>query len=516
MAVEGHLPRLRTMISELQGDSDKPGSLRTGDVIGARVIGHGERAGSIQVQVQGQIMTIDVQANLPQNSLLVGQVLGQEPLEMKFFQGSEGARQLSSEQLTKTLQQQGLPTDSSTLDRARNQLRVLGYIMPDRLEGSDSGSRPTDQIINQLQSILGQELSNQEQSQLLNTLRQESNPSVRNLEVLQSVVGELTGAERSRANDLLQSLQNQLRMVPGRDARTPTSWLQALDLPETVANREVVEQLLDAGIQPDRERVQQLVQFRREGGTVPDNTEQLKQILSMKQQSQLQASDAIELLLTEATREETAQTTADSPMIDIPTDGDEVRQRLQSLGYDLMNRLRREDSVRLDRLLTLLQNQSTQQDGSDDDDGGFRRQVLRHLAASSLKEDEVFLFIPFQVNEETHFAQLRFRDEREEEGDGDPDRWSLTIELELTNLGRMRLHLRHRLPRLTLTVETEAARTAESFRQRRDDLIRELEQLGYEPVVQVSHQPDFEDRDMVSEALTDLPEPIRPSFEARA
>jgi hypothetical protein len=112
-------------------------------------------------------------------------------------------------------------------------------------------------------------------------------------------------------------------------------------------------------------------------------------------------------------------------------------------------------------------------------------QILKHSLASRAEDGSIYLFVPFQDGDQSKMMQVRFEDQRDSDQQAVDHSWGVTLDVSLSMLGDLRIHARRREDRLGVRFEADQSNAARLIREHREQLESMLDDLGYDPQVQV-------------------------------
>lgn len=174
---------------------------------------------------------------------------------------------------------------------------------------------------------------------------------------------------------------------------------------------------------------------------------------------------------------------------------DDILRVLKQLGFDLERQVtkqpaRASDSLRaqLTNLQQTLSEVATEQiqnfveSGNTDLQNESRRvlsQLFKFSMSSVAEDNSIYLFVPFPDGDETGLMRMRFQDESEGESIDD-EQWSVTINLELSQLGSLRVGAKRHKQKLNLDFRARDKSTLSLLRDRSGELTDVLSERGFD------------------------------------
>lgn len=182
-----------------------------------------------------------------------------------------------------------------------------------------------------------------------------------------------------------------------------------------------------------------------------------------------------------------------------PTGGEEgskdLLRVLKQLGFDLERQVVNQPEQASDSLrsqLTQLQQtlsevaaekiQQFVESGNSELQNESRRvlsQLFKFSMSSVAEDDSIFLFVPFPDGDETGLMRMRFQDESDGES-LDDEQWSVTINLELSQLGPIRVGAQRHKEQLNLDFRARDKASLNLIRDRSEELSEILTDRGFD------------------------------------
>ena len=323
---------------------------------------------------------------------------------------------------------------------------------------------------------------------------------------------------RPQLNELVHNILSKLHPDKGTISAGQRGFSESLSAEKMIRelgrrvtdeNTELVKNVLNEDSSPSRKLLDQLLSnqsaLRDSEGEIDQN--RLKKAISLLKKGVPVNDQLMRDLRRDVSLDQLRQIWQSTPELPRlrPDSGNlprQIRQVLQSMGFDLEARLQDDPEQALQSLRSVLSSilgsadgeSTTSMDLSRQDANAIFNQIIQHSLSSRSEEGTLYLFIPFQEGDESRMMRVRFEDEREDSGEQRDNQWGVTVEVRLSQLGEMRIHVRRKHDHLGIRIQSEQSSTARLIRERRDQLESDLGRLGYRSRIRVERlQDEFSD-----------------------
>ncbi len=409
------------------------------------------------------------------------------------------------------------------LRNKRQRLLRRGYIYPGRGEqGGEVAATTAAQSnlnpklrseLNQLLDLLGLENNSQNVNQLLNWLQNSSKKNVQELlEFFELNSAEVSNSTKNAARRLLKFIELSLDSRPAQKSDI-FELLEKLGIQANEANLEFARILKNLEDLPTAKLLQQLFsalpELKNDSGNF--SASRIKAFLFLKQNNLPVNKEILQTLDSFLNSLETSKDLPQLPRL-VFTKGElaqQLKEVIRKLGFDLESQLEKDPRQAATAFRSQLQ-ADLQDSGSEGNEHKkrFYGQLIKHSLASVAESDSVYLFVPFQVGEETKFIRMRIKDRREEEDQSRDRYWSVTLELELSQLGPLQVSLQRKEENLRVDLKAAHSSGLKLLKNNLDELRKMLAGLGYHVSISCSNldseEKQFIERDLLALETTEL------------
>ncbi|MFP4687124.1 MAG: flagellar hook-length control protein FliK [bacterium] len=183
-------------------------------------------------------------------------------------------------------------------------------------------------------------------------------------------------------------------------------------------------------------------------------------------------------------------------------DGEQLKQLIENMGFDLEHRLLNGDRKALQTARFLLESLAGGSDGPQDGGEGEAAGLLFKNALASMADDKtIYLIIPYREGGETNFARVRFKDRRERKKESKEKTWSVDLELNLSQLGYLRVRALKNGDKLKIQISASDRNSVQLLKSGRRRLAGQLQEFGYRTSIEFKKVPDNSAEDFIENDL---------------